>query len=95
MLLEGSASEIVGGTKEGKEEARKATRFAAEDVEVDMEQKMEEKAKFWGEIARGSKTRGFQYRSWREQALSSASFTGSLRTINAPVGSRVGEWNKC
>ena len=37
MLLDRSASVVVGGTTEGKEEARKAMRSFGEDVEVDME----------------------------------------------------------
>lgn len=35
---------------------------------------MDEDAVFWGEHAQDRKTRGVEYRSWREESLSSASF---------------------
>ena len=52
---------------------------------------MGENADFSGAIARCSKTRGVQYRSWRGQNLSSASFTGDLCTINALAGGGKGK----
>ena len=78
MLPDRSSSEVLGGTTEGKEECRKATRSFGEDFEVDMELKMDENANFWVEIV--------EYRSWRGQNLSSASFTRRLRIINAFAG---------
>ena len=74
MLLDRSASEVVAGTIEGKEECRKATRSFGEDVEVDMELKVNDNAVFRCQFAQDTKIRGVQCRSWRGRTLNSSSF---------------------